>query len=304
MGAQLSLGTMNFGRRTPEAEARRIIDFALERGLTSFDTANLYADGEAERILGKALAARRAQVQLTTKVGAWKNEGLSRARVVASLDESLTRLGTDFVDVYMLHAPDPKTALEETLEGVRDVLKSGKARAWGVSNFAAWQIGELNHLCAASALPKPAQSQVLYNLAVRQLEVEYVPFTRRFPLRTTVFNPLAGGLFARDPTLPRPKHARLETNGLYRRRYGSPELLEVARAVNQVAHEAGVSLLAVALGFVMSRPWVDEVLAGPASVEHLEALMKATSQPLGAELVTRLDELHRQRLGTDASYAR
>jgi aryl-alcohol dehydrogenase-like predicted oxidoreductase len=301
--AQLSMGTMNFGRRTPEAEARRIIARALECGLRSFDTANLYSDGEAERVLGRALVGRRGEVQLTTKVGAWKNEGLSRARVVASLDESLTRLGTDFVDVFLLHAPDPKTPLEETLEGVREVLGAGKARAWGVSNFAAWQLGELNHLCASAGLVKPSHSQVLYNLAVRQLEVEYVPFTQRFPLRTSVFNPLAGGLFARDPSQPRPKQARLEANGLYRRRYGSAVLLEFARAVNQVATDAGYSLVHVAFGFVLSRPWVHEVLAGPATLEHLNAAIAATA-PLPPELVAALDEVHRARLGTDASYAR
>jgi len=304
MGARLDLGTMNFGRRTPEPEARRVLDLALERGVTHLDTANLYGDGESERILGRALAGRRDRVRLTTKVGAWRQEGLSRARVVASLDESLERLRTDCVEVYLLHAPDPGTPLDETLDGVAEVLSSGKARAWGVSNHAAWQVLELDLRCDARGLPRPAHSQVLYNLAVRQLELEYLPFTRRFPVFTTVFNPLAGGLLAGEPGAPRPGTARLEANGLYRRRYGSPRLLELARSLREVAAAAGLSLAALAHAWLLGRPGVDAVLAGPATLAHLEAALEATSVVLAPELLARLEEVHRAFTGTDASYAR
>jgi aryl-alcohol dehydrogenase-like predicted oxidoreductase len=304
MSARLSVGTMNFGKRTPEPEARRIVERALEAGLTEFDTANLYSEGESERLLGRLLGARRAQVRLTTKVGVWKNEGLSPARVVASLDESLARLGTDFVDCYLLHAPDARTPLEATLDGVAQVLASGKAKAWGVSNFAAWQLGELNHLCAARSLPKPVQSQVLYNLAIRQLDVEYFAFTRRFPIETAVFNPLAGGLLARDPDVARPKSARLETNPLYRKRYGASSLLELAREFRELASGAGLSLVTLAYAWLFARPGVDVVLAGPATVEHLDAALEARAVTLTPELTRRLDEVHRAFTGTDASYAR
>ena len=176
---------MNFGKRTPAPEARRIVDRAIERGVRFFDTANVYGNGESERILGQALRGRRAEVGIATKVGIarvqGRPEGLSAARVERALEESLERLGTDFVDLFYLHAPDPATPIEETLEAMGRVLQAGKARHWGVSNFAAWQILELNTLCDARGLPRPAVSQVLYNLLVRQIELEYLPFTRRYP---------------------------------------------------------------------------------------------------------------------------
>lgn len=295
---------MNFGRRTPEQEARTLIDRALAAGLTAFDTANAYADGDAERILGAALRGRREAAVITTKVGAWRKEGLSVARVVASLDESLARLETDFVDVYLLHLPDPQTPLAQTLDGVAQVLASKKARAWGVSNFAAWQVGELNHLCDARGLVRPAHSQVLYNLAVRQLELEYFAFCRHAPIHTTIYNPLAGGLLARDPLVALPRSARLASNALYRRRYGSDTMLAFARRCAVLARDAGLSLAELALAWVGQRPGVDTVLLGPASLEHLEGALSTRALELAPELLTALDDAHRELTGTDVSYAR
>ena len=126
--APLTLGCMNFGKRTPEAEARAIADLAIERGVRLFDTANAYGDGESERIVGELLTGRRDRALIATKVGWWKKEGLGKARVIASLDESLLRLRTDHVDLYYLHVPDHETPIEDTLEGVAHVLESGKAR--------------------------------------------------------------------------------------------------------------------------------------------------------------------------------
>lgn len=304
MSARLAVGTMNFGRRTPAAEAQRLVDAALAAGLTAFDTANLYGDGEAERLLGRALGARRGGVEVWTKVGAWKGEGLSRSRVVASLDESLRRLGVDAVDLYLLHAPDPRTPLEDTLDGVADVLRAGKARAWGVSNHASWQVLELLLAADARGLPRPAQSQLLYNAAVRQLELEYFRFAQRYPVPTAVFNPLAGGLLARAPDEAPGPQARLAVNGLYRRRYGSPALAAYARSLDAVAKELDRTLLEVALGWVARRPGVDTVVLGPASAAQLEALVAAARREPPAELDAKVDEAYRAFVGTDASYAR
>ena len=222
--AAVSVGTMNFGARTPAPEARRIVSRALERGVPFFDTANSYGNGEAERLLGQALRGRRAEVGLATKVGLarvrGKPEGLSAGQVVRAVEDSLKRLGTDYVDVLYLHAPDPATPVEETLEAVHGLLRAGKARHWGVSNHAAWQLLELRGLCDARGMPRPALSQVLYNVLVRQVEVEYLPFTRRYPAphhrlqpagrRTALRAPCAGrahphGLaLRRQPLLPAP----------------------------------------------------------------------------------------------------
>jgi aryl-alcohol dehydrogenase-like predicted oxidoreductase len=306
----LSVGTMNFGARTPATEARRIVDRALERGLRFFDTANVYGNGESERILGQALRGRRAQAGVATKVGLGRvngrPEGLAAARVERALEESLERLGTDYVDLFYLHQPDPATPLEETVETVGRLLRAGKTRHWGVSNFAAWQILELNTLCDARGLQRPAVSQVLYNLLVRQLELEYLPFTRRHPVHTTVYNPLAGGVLTGrySPGAPPPAGSRLVTNKMYQARYGSERQLEQAQAMIEVARTEGVDPVTLAYAWLAGRPGVDSVLVGAGSIEHLEAAIVAQERTLSPEALARIEELHRAYLGTDARYAR
>ena len=159
--APLVLGCMNFGKRTPEREASRIVDLAIERGVRLFDTANAYGDGESERVLGRILGGRRGQVHIATKVGWWRQEGLGAERVRAALDESLARLGTDYVDLYYLHVPDPATPIAATLEGVHDVLFSGKAQRFGISNFASWQVLETIHECMIHGIARPTVGQHL-----------------------------------------------------------------------------------------------------------------------------------------------
>ncbi|HZH12952.1 MAG TPA: aldo/keto reductase [Archangium sp.] len=308
--AAISVGTMNFGARTPAPEAQRIVARALERGVPFFDTANSYGNGEAERLLGQALRGRRAEVGLATKVGLarvrGKPEGLSSGQLVRAVEDSLKRLGTDYVDVLYLHAPDASTPVEETLEAVHGLLRAGKARHWGVSNHAAWQLLELRGLCDARGLPRPVVSQVLYNMLVRQVEVEYLPFTRRYPIHTTVYNPLAGGLLSgrHVPGGAIPAGSRFDGNRFYQRRYWSERLLEQAARLREVAEAAGLTLVELAYAWLASRPGVDSVLAGPATVEHLDAALDACAKPLPPEVATRVDELSREWLGTDATYAR
>jgi aryl-alcohol dehydrogenase-like predicted oxidoreductase len=306
----LTVGTMNFGKRTSAPEARRIIDRALERGATFFDTANVYADGESERIVGQALQGRREGVRIATKVGLLrregKSEGLSQARVVAAADESLERLKTDRIDLYYLHAPDPATPIAQSLEGISTLLQSGKILAWGVSNFAAWQIVELNLCADALGLPRPQASQVLYNLLVRQLDLEYFSFARRHPIHTTVYNPLAGGLLARAPALgaPVPRGSRFEANPMYRRRYWTDAMFELTERFRELANSCGLSLVALAYAWLAGRPGVDSILSGPGSVEHLDAALDACALELSPEVRTRIDDIHRAFVGTDACYAR
>lgn len=297
---------MNFGGRTPAHEAERIVLRALDAGATLFDTANAYGDGESERILGAALKNRRSQARIATKVGLHKREGLSKARVLAAADESLARLGTDYVDLYYLHAPDPQTPFDETLDGLQLLLEQKKIRAWGVSNFASWQIMQLNAVCDARPMPRPAVSQVLYNLLVRQLDVEYFAFTRAHPIHTTVYNPLAGGLLARAP-MPNeaaPAGSRFARAEHYRRRYWNTSLLELAARYDALAAAHGLSLLSLAYRFVASTPGVQSVLCGPGTVEHLEAALKGCAQALPAPVREAVDATYGDFLGTDARYAR
>jgi aryl-alcohol dehydrogenase-like predicted oxidoreductase len=306
----LGVGTMNFGSRTPAAEAERIVGRALERGCLFFDTANLYGRGESERILGRALEGRREQVGIATKVGLarvkGRPEGLSAGAVQRGVEESLKRLGTEWVDLLYLHAPDPQTPPEETLDALAGLVASGKVRHWGVSNFAAWQVLELRTLAQARGLAPPAVSQVLYNLLVRQVELEYLPFTRRYPVHTTVYNPLAAGLLTGryGPGAEVAKGSRFDGNVLYQRRYWSPRLLEVAQQYARVAEGAGLSLLELAYAWLATREGVDSVLVGPGSVEHLDAALEAVGRSLPPEVLARVDEVHRDYLGTDARFAR
>lgn len=300
----LVVGTMNFGKRTPEPEAHRIVQRALERGLTFFDTANAYVEGESERILGRALGARRGQARIATKVGIGKlsqPEGLAPERIAAAIEESLGRLGTDHVDLYYFHKPDHSRPLEPSLRAMERLIGEGKVRAFGISNFASWQALEMIH-----AGLKPRVSQQMYNLLVRQLEIEYVRFARAYGVHTTVYNPLGGGLLAgklkRGDALP--PGSRFDKNPMYQKRYLTDRFFDLADAFARLAAEAGRTPVEIAYQWVAARPGVDSILLGPASVDQLDAAIEAVAKPLPKEVIDRADELHRSFQGTDASYAR
>lgn len=306
----LCLGTMNFGKRTDRATSERILHAAVERGVALFDTANAYVGGESERILGDALRGRRDAVLVATKVGFGRNagrpEGLRRERVLEACDESLGRLRMDHVDVYYLHVPDHGTPLEETLSAVKLLLDRGKIRAFGVSNYASWQILEVNHLCDREGMQRPIISQTLYNLLIRQLDLEYAAFLRHHPIHNTVFNALAGGLLSGryKPGDAIQKGSRFEDNKLYQGRYWSTRFLELVEAYRLIASEEGLSLLELAYAWLASSPVVDSILVGPASMEQLDAAIAGTGRRLGAEARARIDRTHLAFLGTESSYAR
>ncbi|WP_437966387.1 aldo/keto reductase [Sorangium sp. So ce260] len=304
------VGTMNFGGRTPPEEAERIVDRAIERGITAFDTANLYQDGASERILGRALRGRRAEVQIATKVGLrrvrGKAEGLGREQVIRAVEESLGRLGTDRVDVCYLHAPDPETPVEETLAAIDALLDQGKILGFGVSNHASWQILEIIARRDAEGKARPAVSQVLYNALIRQLDLEYAAFARRYSVATAVYNPLAGGLLTGRHAGPEAAQAgsRFEGNRLYQRRYWSARMFELAASYAAVAADEGMSLLSLSYAWLAGREVVDSILVGPARAEHLDAAADAIQRPLSPGAARRMDALYRDHQGTDASYAR
>ena len=309
MSLTIQLGTMNFGGRTPEAEAVKIIGRARELGIEWFDTANAYTGGEAERIVGRALAKDRAAVRIATKVGfgavAGKPEGLSAAVVRSALDASLQRLGTDYVDVYYLHVPDHRTPLEETLEAMAGVLRSGKARAWAVSNYASWQLLEILQLAPKFELPKPVFSQQIYNLLVRQLDLEYARFAAKYEVATVTYNPLAGGLLAGKRVGGEiPKGSRFDQNPFYQRRYLHAVNQQHVDALVEVARAAGRSLVELAYAWHQHRPVVNAVLVGPGTASHLEEAHAALQQRLSPETLKEIDQLSIEFRGTDTSYAR
>lgn len=310
--AAIAVGTMNFGKRTSPAESARIVERALERGLAFFDTANVYNDGESERILGRVIGrgARREQVFIATKVGFGrvngKPEGLSRERVLRALNDSLERLQTEYVDVYYLHVPDYATPLDETVGALEELLAAGKIRHFAVSNYASWQILQIMGLCDKRVMPRPVASQVLYNLLIRQLDIEYFKFTRELQIHTTTYNALAGGLLSGRHDLggPIPAGSRFDGNRLYQSRYWTPRFFELVEEYRAIAGDLGMSLLDLAYAWLAGREGVDSILVGPATTEQLDAAVDACAKVVPADARARIDEINRAFLGTDASYAR
>lgn len=306
----LVLGTMNFGKRTSASEANRIIAAALDAGITEFDTANAYVGGESEKILGRAVRSRRGDVRIATKVGfgrvAGHAEGLSPKRIAIALDESLARLQTDYVDLYYLHVPDHAVPLKESLSALAQLLDQKKIRSWGFSNYAAWQGVEMLQLCPSLGLPPPIVGQQLYNLLIRQLDVEYFRFAKAYGIKTMAYNALAGGLLSgrRHALDEIPKGSRFDGNKLYTDRFWSKTFLSLSETYRAIAETAGLSLLELAYGWLASCGSIDAILLGPASVEHLDDALRGCGKRLSEETLAAVNVAHRTHLGTSTTYVR
>src|ERR1700690_2792129 len=189
---------------------------------------------------------------------------------------------------------------------MKRAIDAGSARAWGVSNYAAGQILEMNHLADGRSLSRPVVSQVLYNALHRQLDIEYFAFTRRHPIHTTVYNPLAGGLLTGKHAFDDApdKGSRFDENTMYRRRYWTRAMFDRAGQLGKGAEREGRSLVDLSYAWVASRPDVDSILVGPASVEQLDQAIDAVARPLSTEALARIDELGREWSGTDTAYVR
>lgn len=305
MRANIALGTMNFGKRTTEADAMHIMHRALERGVDWFDTANGYAGGASEEIVGRFLKDHPDQAYVATKVGIGPNmaapEGLSAPVVKASIERSLQRLQIEHIDLFYLHAPDRSTPIQETLAVLAEAHKEGKIGAWGVSNFASWRIAETIQACGVE-IPRPRVSQVLYNLLIRQLDLEYLDYAQHIGIHTTVFNALAGGLLAgSDRPMP---GGRFENNPVYQRRYLSDRMKELAEAFGKLAADAGTDRILLSYAWLSNRAGVDSVLLGPATVQQLDVGIAGCDRPIDDDLAKKIDEIYLAFVGTDASYAR
>ncbi len=306
----LVLGAMNFGNRTPAPESERIVRRALERGIRLFDTANSYNAGESERILGRALGQDRAKVVLSTKAGLGlvpsKPEGLTPDALRRALESSLDRLRTDYVDLYYLHVPDRATPIERTLDGMSELVLSQRVRSWGASNYASWEVLEMNHLADTRGLVRPCVTQLLYNVLQRQLEVEYFAFARHHPIHTMTYNALAGGLLTgrhRFDAQP-DKGSRFDGNAMYRRRYWTHEMFRRVEQLREIARSEECSLVELAYAWTASRPDVDSILVGPATVAQLDEAIDAVARNLSSTAQARIDELGIDWAGTDTNYVR
>jgi aryl-alcohol dehydrogenase-like predicted oxidoreductase len=312
--SQLVLGTMTFGDTVDLDIARTMVDTALDAGITSLDTANGYAAGRSEEMLGEILTGRRDTVTVATKAGIYPGDAggqplLSAPALRSSLEASLRRLRTEYVDVYYLHQPDRSVPIDETVSALGDFVKEGKVRAIGVSNFSAWQIGDVNVACDAFGTPRPVLAQQLYNLVARRIEAEYAEFATTKDLATIVYNPLGGGLltgrhsFTESPTEGRFGSSAL--SAMYKDRYWNAETFAVIDALSSVAAGAGVSLPELALRWLLSKPVVSSVLLGGSKPHQLEAnITAAQAGPLPDDVVAVCDEAGAPLMGSMPGYNR
>ena len=309
--SELSLGTMEFGGRVPKDDAIRMTHYALDNGVNFIDTANVYQDGLSETVLGEALQGRRNDVVLATKVRLTRHpekinsEGLNRRAIMREVEASLKRLRTDWIDVYYLHVPDPDTPLEETVDTIGDLIRSGKIRYWGVSNYASWQLADMDSCAIMRNVPRPILSENVYNLLCRSVEPELVPCLRTHKIGMTVFNPLAGGLLTGKHSLDKIVAGRFDGNKQYQDRYWNADSFRGVELLRPVAEAAGLTLVGLSIKWCAQHDFVDSVLIGATSIQHLENNLHALEGDLlSAEILSRCDEVWSKISDTRYQYNR
>lgn len=295
----ICLGTMMFGDRCDEATAGRIVAAAAAAGVNFIDTADVYAEGESERIVGRLIASERHRWVLATKAGNPMGRdpnrtGLGRKWLLQAIDDSLARLGTDYVDVFYLHKPDPGTPLEESLGAVADIVAAGKARYFGLSNFRGWQHAEIMRLCEAIGLARPVVSQPYYNAMNRTPEVEVLPACGHYGIGVVPYSPLARGVLTGkyDPEAAPPEGSRAERKDsrMLETEFRRESLLH-AQKIKARAESRGMTAGQFALNWVLANPLVSAVLAGPRTEEQWQEYLGALAHALTAEDEAFLDSL-------------
>ena len=307
----LSLGTMMFGDQTSEADSLAIMDYAYSQGVNFFDTANSYNQGESERIVGKGLKGRRDKIILATKVfnqigDDLNSKGLSRHNILSAVDASLKRLDTDYIDIYYMHAPDPDTALEESLETMSGLVKSGKIHYIGVSNFAAWQIADMLAICDRRNYVAPAITQNVYNLITRGVESEFLPFLKAHKIGMAIFNPIAGGLLAGKHKPGQPaENTRFSNSPMYLKRYWSDRNFSALEQLTEIASQNGLSILELALKWCAMQPEVTSIISGISRLSQLEQnIAVLEKEDLSTDILAACDEVWEMLGGTGFKYHR
>ena len=288
----VGLGCNNFGRRLDAAGTARVVNAAIECGITLFDTADVYGDGDSERFLGKALGARRSEVLIATKFGFAMGEGpyrqgASRRYIRLAVEESLGRLGTDYIDLYQVHHYDAETPLEETLATLDDLVREGKVRYIGSSNFAGWQIADAAWISRVNHLVPFISVQNQYSLVQREAEREVVPACAHFGVGLIPYSPLAGGMLTGKYRrgAPMPQGARL-TDSPRADRFVNERNFDIVEGLEALARQFGVTLLDIAIGGLAAQPQVGSVIAGAMSREQVEKNVAAGAwAPSTAELI-------------------
>ncbi|MBI2911102.1 MAG: aldo/keto reductase [Chloroflexi bacterium] len=295
MVSVLCLGTMTFGRECDEAESGRILDAGLDGGINFLDTANIYAGGRSEEILGRLLAGRRDRVVLASKVRGRtgpspEDEGLSRRHILAAVEATLRRLQTDYVDLYYAHWPDDAVPLEETLTALDELVREGKARAIGLSNYEGPQIRAALRIADERGLSPIGAVQPHYHLLERRAESEVLPVCLDEGLGVASYAPLAGGFLTGKYISPSPPAGtRLASDETRATRYLTGGRLTAVREFTQVAAAAGSPPLHLAIGWVLGHPALTSAIIGSRTAAQMDDLLGAGD--------VKLDQGLRQRLG-------
>lgn len=293
----LSLGTGRFLSASDRETSERLVNRFLEAGFNWIDTANVYASGQSEEIVGRAVRGRREEVVITTKVRGrmWagaKGMGLSRAHIMRACEDSLRRLDTDYIDLYLCHAPDPTTPIDETVSALNDLVRQGKVRYTGASNHPAWQTMKGIGASDRWGWARFDCVQEEYNLVQRGIEREVAPLCGEECVGVTAYSPLAVGFltgkYRRAQPIPPDSYAAKTPD--YAESMLTERNFQVLEVVLRVAEELGASPGNVAIAWLLSRPYLTAAIIGAASMEQLEENLKAVEVKLSPEQIQALDE--------------
>ena len=305
--SRICLGCMSYGQpgkgmswELDEESSRPYIQRALEQGINFFDTADVYSKGSSEEILGRALkdfAASRDEVVIATKVNqpmspGPNQRGLSRKHIMSSMDASLKRLGTDYVDLYQIHRWDYETPIEETLEALHDVVRSGKARYIGASAMYAWQFAKALFTAELHGWTRFVSMQPHYNLIYREEEREMLPLCQDQNIAVIPFSPLARGQLTRKSSKEQNETLRFQTDALAKSRYTQEDNVTTVQRVGELAESRGLPMAQVALAWMLSKPVVTAPIIGATKPHHLEDAIAALSVQLTQEEIKQLEEAY------------
>ncbi|MGA9702413.1 aldo/keto reductase [Pseudomonas sp.] len=297
----LCLGAMMFGGETDEATSRRIIDKAAAAGVNFIDTADAYHAGRSEEVVGRAIAARRDDWVLATKFGypasahAGPNQqGQSRKWIMQNVEASLKRLGTDCIDILYFHRTLSDAPMEEGLRAIDDLIRQGKIRYYGASNFHGWKIAELVRIADALGIQRPTVSQPLYNIVNRIAEVEQLPVAGNYGIGVVPYSPLARGVLSGKYPVDAPPPADTRAgrgDTRIQQTEWRPESLKIAQAIARRASERGTTSVAFAIAWVLKNPLISAAIAGPRTEAHWDSYLDALGLELGPEDEQLVDSL-------------
>src|SRR3954462_4561642 len=295
----VGLGCNNFGQRIDLEASRKVIHRALDLGITLFDTADIYSNmGGSETVLGEVLGDRRKDIVLATKYSKpmaedGTKQGASRRYIMAAVDASLKRLKTDYIDLYQQHDYDPLTPIEESLRALDDLVRQGKVRYIGNSNFPAWRIAEAEYVARAMNVSRFVSCQDEYSLLVRDIEKDLLPSAQEYRLGLLPFFPLASGLltgkYKRGAAAP--DDTRFAKAPALKDRYVTPRNEDIVEKLQVFAKARGHSMLELAFSRLAARPQVSSVIAGATRVAQVEENVKAIAWKLSAEDIAEIDKI-------------